>query len=30
VIEYFLSLQKHDPPGGYTGRRATIETILIP
>jgi hypothetical protein len=30
VIEYFLSLPKNDPPGGYTGRRAAIETILTP
>jgi spermidine synthase len=30
VIEYFLSLPKNDAPGGYTGRRAAIETILTP
>ena len=30
LIEYFLSLPKNDAPGGYTGRRATIETILVP
>jgi len=30
MIEYFLSLPKNDPPGGYTGRRATIESILTP
>ncbi len=30
LIEYFLSLPIHDAPGGYTGRRAEIESILIP
>ena len=30
MIEYFLSLPIHDAPGGYTGRRAPIESILIP
>lgn len=30
MIEYFLSLPIHDAPGGYTGRRAAIETILVP
>ncbi|MEO7134471.1 MAG: fused MFS/spermidine synthase, partial [Vicinamibacterales bacterium] len=29
-IEYFLSLPNHDAPGGYTGRRAPIESILTP
>jgi spermidine synthase len=28
MIEYFLSLPKNDAPGGYTGQRAPIETIL--
>jgi spermidine synthase len=30
IIEYFLSLPKNDPPGGYTGRRIPIESILVP
>jgi spermidine synthase len=30
MIEYFLSLPKNDAPGGYGGRRAAIETILVP
>lgn len=30
MIEYFLSLPKNDTPGGYTGRRAAIESILTP
>jgi len=30
MIEYFLSLPKNDAPGGYRGRRANIETILVP
>lgn len=30
MIEYFLSLPIHDAPGGYTGRRAPIESILVP
>lgn len=30
MIEYFLSLPIHDAPGGYTGRRAEIESTLTP
>lgn len=30
MIEYFLSLPKHDAPGGYRGRRAPIDSILTP
>lgn len=30
LIEYFLSLPKNDAPGGYTGTRAPIESILTP
>lgn len=30
VIEYFLSLPKNDPPGGYQGKRIDIATILTP
>ena len=30
MIEYFLSLPKNDAPGGYTGKRAPIESILTP
>ena len=30
VIEYFLSLPKHDGPGGYTGPIAPFENILTP
>jgi spermidine synthase len=30
MIEYFLSLPKNDPPGGYSGRRIPIESILTP
>ena len=30
VIEYFLSLPKNDPPGGYTGPAGVFERILTP
>ena len=30
VIEYFLSLPKNDPPGGYRGRPGVFEAILTP
>ncbi len=30
VIEYFLSLPKHDGPWGYTGQRGAFEAILTP
>jgi spermidine synthase len=30
LIEYFLSLPIHGKPGGYTGRRAPIESIVTP
>ena len=30
VIEYFLSLPKRDPPGGYNGQRGWFEAILRP
>jgi predicted membrane-bound spermidine synthase len=30
VIEYFLSLPKHDDPGGYYGPRAVFEDLLTP
>ncbi len=30
VIEYFLSLPKNDPPGGYKGRPGSFEALLRP
>ncbi len=30
VIEYFLSLPKNDPPGGYKGRLGSFEALLRP
>ena len=30
VIEYFLSLPKHDAPGGYRGQPGVFEAILRP
>ena len=30
VIEYFLSLPKNGRPGGYTGRLASLDSILTP
>ncbi|MBY0492586.1 MAG: fused MFS/spermidine synthase [Cyanobacteria bacterium] len=30
VIEYFLSLPKHDAPGGYKGRPGSFEAIVRP